>query len=116
MVREHIEASEAARRAELAFHWQRLERLVVQRAAANVPDYDPDQDAWYGPTACVWYAAYTSCLLGWHVLLNRGLPERLTAEGEWYGDGHWPCDYAEEPPGYRDESAVDVPVGKLLVF
>jgi hypothetical protein len=31
-------------------------------------------------------------------------------------DGHWPCDYAEEPPGYLDESALDMPSGKLMVY
>jgi hypothetical protein len=116
VVREQVEASEPARRAELDKLWQSIERTVVSRAAAKVPMYDPEQDAWYGPTVCVWYAAYTACLVGWHILLNRRLPERLAAEWEWYVDGRWPCDYAEEPPGYCNRSAVDVPVGKLLVF
>jgi len=116
VVRERIEASEQARLAELNALWKRIERLVVERAAAYVPLFDPEQDAWYGPTACVWGAAYTACLVGWHILLNRTLPERLTSEWEWYADGHWPCDYAEAPPGYRDDSIVDLATGKLLVY
>jgi hypothetical protein len=116
IVREQIEVSEPARRSELDALWKRIERLVVERAALNVPLYDPHEDTWYGPTACVWGAAYTACLVGWHVLLNRQLPERLAVEWEWFTDGHWPCDYAAEPPGYLDESTVDLPAGKLLVY
>ena len=116
VVREKIEEWEHVRPAELGALWKRIERFVVERAAANVPLYDPEQDAWYGPTMCVWGAAFTSCLVGWHIRLNRCLPERLACEWEWYVSGHWPCDYAEEPPGYLDESVVDIPGGKLLVY
>jgi hypothetical protein len=117
VVQEQLEASvPPARRKQLKAHWKRIDRLVSERAAANVPLYDPERDPWYGPTACVWCAAYTACLIGWHIALNRRLPERLAHEWEWYLAGHWPCDYAEEPPGYWDETTVDLPSGRLLVY
>ncbi len=117
VVQERMAASvPPAEQGELTALWKRIERLVLERAATNVPLYDPKQDAWYGPTRCVWGAAYTACLVGWHILLNRRLPERLATEWELFRDGHWPCDYADEPPGYRDESTVDLPCGNLLVY
>ena len=117
VVQEQIEASvPPAQQARLNALWKRIGRLVLKRAAAHVPLYDPERDSWYGPTACVWYAAFTACLVGWHIALKRRLPERLACEWEWCVAGHWPCDYAQEPPGYWDETTMDLPCGKLLVF
>jgi hypothetical protein len=116
IVREHIEADYHSQRAELDELWDRIHGVVMTFASANVRLYDPAADSWYGPTACVWNAAYTACLVGWHLLLHRPIPERLAAEWAWYVDGHWPCDYAEEPPGFLDETTAYVAAGKLLVF
>ena len=116
VVEERIQAEESGRRTELEALWDRVHQVVFQRAAANVPLYDPEEDAWHGPTACVWHAAYTACLLSWHLLLRRRIPERLADEWNWYTDGHWPCGFAEEPPDFEDEAPVDFPTVKLLVY
>jgi hypothetical protein len=116
VVRERIEADHSARQGELDALWQKIEGTVLRLASGNVPLFDPDEDAWHGPTTCVWSAAYTACLVSWHLLLSCPLPERVVTEWDWYAAGHWPCDFAEEPPGYLDESAVNVAAGKLLVY
>jgi hypothetical protein len=61
-------------------------------------------------------AGYIAALVGWHVLLGLPLPDPIAEEWAWLADGHWPCDYAEEPPGFGDESQIDGPAGKLVVF
>jgi hypothetical protein len=106
VVREAIEASERDRRAELEALWKKVHTLVFDRAAANVPLFDPKRDAWYGPTTCVWDAAYISALVAWHILLGRPIPEMIAGAWRWYSQGHWPCDFAEEPVGI-DEALVD---------
>lgn len=50
-VKESIEASEQSRIAELKELWESINSDVLARGAANVPEYDPAEDAWYGPTA-----------------------------------------------------------------
>ena len=116
VIRERIEAEESGRRFELDALWKRVDQVVFQRAVANVPLYDPKEDAWHGPTLCLWCAAYTAGLLSWHHLLRRRIPERLVDEWHWFEDGHWPCNFAEEPPDYQDETAVEFPMVKLLVY
>jgi hypothetical protein len=113
-VREAIEASEPARRAELATLGGQVYALVLDRAAPNVPLFDPDQDAWYGPTACVHQAAYIAALVACHILLGRPIPEMIIGEWRWFAEGHWPCDFAEEPVGI-DEAFVDFVV-KFQVY
>jgi len=116
VVKERLEAKHSDQNTVLGAVWQHIERLVLNRASANVPLFDPNEDAWFGPTACVWGASYTACLVSWHVELKAVLPPRLRAEWTWYQDGHWPCGYAEEPPGYLDETSVGHPAGRLLVY
>lgn len=116
VVREQLEASYPDRLETLEPLWQRIERLVLDRAPSQVQLFDPNEDAWFGPTSCIWGAAYTACLVGWHLALQRDWPPRLTSEWAWYQAGHWPCGYAAEPPGYCDEASVDYPVGRLLVY
>ena len=116
VVREALERIHSGRRPELDSAWQRIEKFVVDLAIPNVPSYRGDRDPWYGPTACVWQAGYIAALVGSHVLVADPLPEPIMAQWTWFVEGHWPCDYAEEPPGYLDESLVNVPAGKLLVF
>jgi hypothetical protein len=115
VVRERIEADHADRRAELAAAWDRIERSVVEAALPRVPGAG-EGDAWHGPSACVWQTGYFAALVGWHVLLGRPLPDPIAAAWAWLAEGHWPCDYAEEPPGFGDESLIDVPAGKLVVY
>ena len=54
--------------------------------------------------ACVYAAGYIVALVGWHVLLGRPLPDPIAEEWAWLAAGHWPCDYADEPPGFGDAS------------
>jgi hypothetical protein len=115
VVRERIEAEHSDRQAELDAVWARIEGFVFQAACGNVPGAG-EGDPWHGPTACVSQAGYTAALVGWHLLLGRDLPAPSAAEWTWLASGHWPCDYAEPPPGYGDESQIDIPAGKLVVF
>jgi hypothetical protein len=114
-VQETIEAAEPARRAELKEVWDRVYALVLNRAARNVPGFDPAQDAWHGPTACVHDAAYIAALVAWHIHLGRPIPRIIAEEWLWYADGQWPCDFAEEPVGL-DESLENVPEVRFLVY
>ena len=116
VVREHLEAAHAGRRAERDATWRQFDPLVRDLAGPNVPADWADRDPWYGPTAAVWGAGYTAALVACHVLVGSPLPDPIADQWGWLADGHWPCDYAEEPPGYRDESAVDVPAGRLVVY
>jgi hypothetical protein len=114
VVREAIEASERDRLRDLDALWERVHALVFERAVPNVPLFDPKRDPWYGPTACVWLAAYISSLVAWHVLLVRPIPRMIAESWWWYSEWHWPCDFAEEPVGIA-EALVDFHL-KLLVY
>jgi hypothetical protein len=115
VVREQTEADHPDRRAELSAVWERIEHRVIQDAGRRVPGFG-DGDAWHGPTQCVYSAGYVAALVGWHLLLSRPLPDSVAERWSWFAAGHWPCDYADEPPGFGDESLVDVPAGRLLVL
>jgi hypothetical protein len=52
--------------------------------------------------------------VSWHILLGRRLPKMIAGEWRWYAEGHWPCDFAEEPVGI-DEALVSFHV-KFLVY
>jgi hypothetical protein len=95
--------------------WQRIEHVVLKQAALNLPLFDPERDAWYGPTLCVWDAAYTASLLGWHIVLKRPIGWIIAEGWKWFADGHWPCDFAEEPEGI-DEGLFEIPHVRLQVF
>ncbi len=114
-VRETIEADEKLRRDELTEVWDRVYALVLELAPRNIPEFDPTEDAWYGPTACAHFAAYTAALIAWHILLGRPLPKLIAEEWRWFAAGHWPCDFADEPVGL-DESLQDVPEVRFLVY
>jgi hypothetical protein len=94
--------------------WKKTHAFVLDRAARNVPLFDPKRDPWYGPTNCVYAAAYNGALVAWHILLDRPIPEMIAGEWRWFADGHWPCDFAEEPVGI-DETLVDFVV-KFQVY
>jgi hypothetical protein len=115
MVRDQIEADYPDRGAELVATWDRIEESVLGLAGPSLPGFG-EGDAWHGPTACVYDAAYSAALVGWHVLLGRPLPDPIADRWGWLADGHWPCDHAEPPPGLWDESKIDVAAGKLVVY
>lgn len=115
LVREQMYAENPDRQGELEQTWTTIEPLVLEFAIANLPDYDDEADAYYGPNACAWQAAYNAALVGCHIPLSRPLPEPIADQWSWLIDGHWPCDYAEEPIGYW-QSRIDVPSSKLLVL
>jgi hypothetical protein len=77
--------------------------------------FDPAQDAWHGPTLCVWQAAYAAglimCVLGsgWPV------PEDLAEEWNWYLAGHWPAGLAGYPGGGPSRNRLTFP-RRLLVY
>jgi hypothetical protein len=43
--------------------WKAIEHVVKGIAAQQV-HYSPDEDAWHGPTAAVWSAAFVAALVG----------------------------------------------------
>jgi hypothetical protein len=116
LLRKNLVEMHKDRAKELEALWTSLEDLVVERASRNVPLYDPDEDPWYGPSACVWHAGYFAGLTSWYIVLGLRQPEALVGHWQWYLEGHWPCGYAECPPGYGDESSMEIPLGRLLVY
>jgi hypothetical protein len=115
VVREHIEKDEQSRMPELKDLWDKIHAVAMDKASSNMPLYDAKQDPWYGPTCCVLDAAYTAALVGWHIYLTRPIPKIIAENWRWFADGHWPCDFAEDPVGL-DERIDLVPVVKFLVF
>jgi hypothetical protein len=105
----------ADRQPELDKTWARIEPLVLELAIVNLPNYDDEADAYHWPNACAWQASYNAALVGCHILLARPLPEPIADQWSWLIDGHWPCDYGEEPIGYW-QSRIDVLGSKLLVY
>jgi len=63
--------------------WKRIHGVVTVQAASHVP-YDPDADAWFGPTLCVRDAAWTAGLVGCTILLARSIPSELETIWWWY--------------------------------
>lgn len=55
--------------------------------------FDPNEDAWHGPTTAVVQAAWTVALVALHKHLHTHVPEVLAAQYRWYKRGHWPCGY-----------------------
>ncbi len=93
--------------AEARLLWDRIAQRVVTLTADKVP-YVDDEDAWYGPTACVGYAAHTAGLGGCSLLLGHLVSAELADMWGWYQAGHWPCGYASIP--------ADASLGRLLVY
>jgi hypothetical protein len=100
-------ANAPPRRAELENLWGRISRVVIPLASAAVP-YDASRDAWHGPNAAVWQAAWTTGLVAWCVLLGRQIPAELEEQWHWFMLGRWPCGYAVV---WADDR-----LGPLLVF
>jgi hypothetical protein len=114
VVRERVKAH-AGRRSKLAPVWNQVERSVIRAASANVPGAG-EGDADHAPSRCMYDAGYIAALVAWHVLLSLPVPDPIAERWTWFADGHWACAYSEVPPGFGDESLIDVPVGKLVVF
>lgn len=70
--------------------WNRAVRLTVDSAAPLVP-YVEGQDAWYGPNAAVWSAAWIFALEETYISQGIPLPTEVGAQLHWYERGHWPC-------------------------
>jgi hypothetical protein len=90
--------------------WETIYKHVLRLAKPTVVWYDEQGDAWFGPNAAVWSAAYTASLVGCTILRDGGLDEvdlqerrlhtlsanvqwTLANEWSWYQVGHWPCMY-----------------------
>jgi hypothetical protein len=80
--------------------WDAIQTAALQLTKAHLP-YDEAQDAWYGPNAAAWSAAWSAALVGCRRLIggkSDGSSTRFmqwTPENEWswYEAGHWPCMY-----------------------
>ena len=81
---------------ELQSTWDKVHQSVFDRAAPQVP-YDPDEDTWHPPTAAVWDAAWTACLVALHIQTGRAIPQLLHDRWQWFLRGHWPCSYSGVP-------------------
>jgi hypothetical protein len=81
---------------ELQSTWDSVHQCVFDRATLLVP-YDPDEDAWHPPTAAVWDAAWTACLVALHIQTGRPVPQLLAVRWKWFLGGHWPCSYTDSP-------------------
>ena len=63
---------------------------MMSHISAFAP-YDPDEDAWHGPTLAVNQAGFTVALVVLHKYLHVKVPDFLAAQYNWYERGHWPC-------------------------
>jgi uncharacterized protein (TIGR02996 family) len=87
--------------------WERVREAVLSRARPKVP-FDPGQDAWHGPTQCVWDVSWWAGLLALHVVFKRRVPGDVGRMWSWVAAGHWPCGYVSPP---TDEDG-----GRLTVY
>jgi hypothetical protein len=72
---------------------EEVDSLVHGLAARHVAGYDPNQDAWHGPSLCVWHGAWDASLLACHAHRQTSPPSSLAQEWFWFVDGHWPCGF-----------------------
>jgi hypothetical protein len=100
-----IMADAGAQRAALTEVWDRVHDRVFRAAAPKVP-YDPQRDAWHGPTTAVWQAAWTAGLVGLCLHTGRSVPPEIQEQWLWFVRGHWPSGY----------SSVRGKLGALLVY
>lgn len=91
---------------QLKMAWDEVHAVVFRTASVRVP-YDPAEDAWHGPTAAVWQAAWTAGLIALCLQTSRPIPAELEEQWSWYVRGHWPSGYA---------SWTDDGLGPLLVY
>lgn len=96
--------------------FDRLGAIVTDRAQISVP-FDPEEDAWDGPTLCVWVAAYVAGLIGCVLASGWPVPDDLVELWNWFEAGHWPASFAPEPGDgraiFEDESSLP---RRLLVY
>jgi hypothetical protein len=104
---DRITAEAGAERAGLTELWEAIHAAVFRRATSRVP-HGATQDAWHGPTAAVWQAAWTAGLVGLCLRTGRPVPPELQEEWSWYARGHWPSGYRSLGPDGRP--------GPLLVY
>jgi hypothetical protein len=84
------------RKSEVQTLWGRIQDVVIEHARGAVP-YRRDEDAWHGPTAAVWDAAWVAATIGCSLLLDREAPSEALDQWRWLTEGHWPCGYASLP-------------------
>jgi hypothetical protein len=76
---------------------------AVTSLARNAVPFDPEEDAWHGPTQCVWQAAYTGGLIMCVLGSGWAIPDDLVEEWNWYCAGHWPSGFASDDPTARPD-------------
>ncbi len=114
--KEQIYVKNFEKRQQLKDVFDRTEEFVRKQILKGYWLYDPEEDAWHGPTTCVWAASFTFALIGLYVFLECPLPDRLIEEEYWYASGHWPCDYAEEPTYDLTKGELEIVLFKLVVL
>jgi len=70
--------------------WTMAIDIATNIAAQSVP-YIHDEDAWYGPNAAVWMAAWAFALEELYTCHCLPIPADVCAQLFWYERGHWPC-------------------------
>jgi hypothetical protein len=97
--------------------FERVNTQVMEQARRFAP-FDPRQDAWHGPTLCVWEAGYTAALVTCVLACCWPVPDDLAEIWAWFEAGHWPSGFAAKPgdlPGDRYGNRLAFP-RQLLVF
>ena len=92
--------------------WQTIHDRVLKLTKVLIP-YNEEEDAWFGPNAAVWQAAFSAALVGCTILRggklkgknNSRMQWALSNEWSWYLAGHWPCMYYW-PWGHADISVA----------
>jgi uncharacterized protein (TIGR02996 family) len=72
---------------------ERVERKVAEQAMRNSPLYSGSQDAWHGPTVCVWVVAWWAGVIAASWLFRREITEEEQRIWRWIVAGHWPCGF-----------------------
>lgn len=81
---------------ELQQFFYKIIDVATEKASTYVAAFDPEQDAWHGPSQCVHEAAYCAGLIACSISLNVPIHEDLQELWAWYQIGHWPSSFAGE--------------------
>ena len=73
--------------------WDTIHRRVIE-TAGPVIGHNPVEDAWHGPSAATWHAAWTAGLMAWCQEVEYPIPNWLAQQWSWFIKGRWPAGFA----------------------
>jgi hypothetical protein len=91
--KDELESSFGSRHSELVALWDDI-HLRVLGTAGPVIGYDAAEDAWHGPTAATWHAAWIAGLVAWYQAVDRPIPDSVAQQWLWFRRGRWPAGFA----------------------